>query len=155
MLRIVFKIVTIEQNAEELLGNDDRGEAIETAKEDEGTVMVMKDFPQVAASVSRRWRFVAFGVPELWTHIRMDGRRRPQWLERCVALSGSCPLQIQWSRTRPRPGDLWHRRVLDSRGTQPLASHFCCIRGLSINSYAYWTDGTDFQEKILEPIMLS
>ncbi|KAJ7300828.1 hypothetical protein DFH08DRAFT_997652 [Mycena albidolilacea] len=64
--------------------------------------------PVAASRVSRRWRIVALGSPELWTNIRisyLSGSRR--WAATFVKRSLSRPLDISINLESHRGGDGW------------------------------------------------
>lgn len=116
LLRFVFKIATAEQNDVEMT---------EDKSEDSGEdTIAIRDFPQVAASVSKRWRAVAFGIPELWSNIRVDHRHPPKWIERCVS---------QWQMLPPSRLGVWPSRPgpFTRRGSslKSISAHNKAVRG--------------------------
>lgn len=132
LLRTVFKLVAAEERKMEIPRDKDAMDAI----------VAIPDVPQVLASVSRRWRAVVFGIPELWSHIKIDLCHSVKWIERCVALSGSCALHVEWGRS-PGGSDL-------TREAQALFDHFPRITRVSVHEDRAIPH--DFAKEIMQPV---
>ncbi|KAJ7802665.1 hypothetical protein B0H14DRAFT_2891380 [Mycena olivaceomarginata] len=92
--------------------------------------------PVAASRVSRRWRIVALGSPELWTNIRISHRSR---LQSWAATSLSRPLDISISLESYREWDgmAYDNPVPVSRALAIVGPHIGRWRTLALRGWSY------------------
>ncbi|KAJ7788546.1 hypothetical protein B0H14DRAFT_2948344 [Mycena olivaceomarginata] len=96
--------------------------------------------PVAASRVSRRWRTVALGSPELWTNIRISHRSRSQsWAATFVKRSLSRPLDISISLESYREwyGMAYDNPVPVSRALAIVGPHIGRWRTLALRGWSY------------------